>query len=86
MTSRYGRPVLVEHWFNGQWGWARRDIWLHQDGRTWRVVAQKRLRAEDQVERAGLSETEARALVDRLMDWTPGMDRSAWSKLPLPKR
>lgn len=67
---------IVEHWFNGQWGWARADVWLHRDGDRWTVVAQERLRVEGELRYTELTEAQARAYVRHLLRTVAvGVDR-----------
>ncbi|GAB7039691.1 MULTISPECIES: hypothetical protein [Catenuloplanes] len=73
----------VEHWFNGQWGMARKDVLLERDpDGTWAVVGVSRWgqRREERVQWRGLTEDRARRGVDYLIGWAPG-PRSKWRPL-----
>ena len=70
--------VLVEHWWNRQWGWARRDIRVYRDGDVWTVVGQER--QAEVVRYVDLTEVEVPEVVDHLIRHTPG-PRSNWRKL-----
>lgn len=69
---------LVEHHWNGQWGWARLDIYLHRDGDTWTVRATQRqgLWGDDRWE--GLDETRAHRYVEELKASAPGLRPWKW--------
>lgn len=59
---------LQEHWWNGQWGWARLDIYLERDGDTWRVRALENYGKPgyQTLVYEGMTEVQARRYVDRL--------------------
>jgi hypothetical protein len=62
----------VEHHWNGQWGWARLDVYLERDGDRWKVRALQWLGRHGNDEWANLGEARARWYVQRLLDTAPG--------------
>jgi hypothetical protein len=76
---------LVEHWFNQQWGWARKDIWLGHDGDRWHVWWCTRLEYEQGRKRFDMTEDDARLLVDYLKRAAP-TDYRRWSDIGITRR
>lgn len=69
MASEYGD--LEQHWWNQQWGWARKDIWVHRQGGRWHILWCSRLDHDDMFKRLNTSETVANAYVARLIAIAP---------------
>lgn len=67
-----------EHWWNGQWGWARLDIYLEHDGDRWRVRALQRLGRDGADVWDNLSEERARRYVEVLKREAPGLEPWPW--------
>jgi len=77
---------VVERWWNGGWGrLVRRDIELARDGDRWQVTWWTGSDRDHAKQERGLSEADARALVDRCIKWAPG-PRSQWKDLGPPVR
>lgn len=67
-----------QHWWNGQWGWARLDVYLERDGDQWTVRALQWLGRHGEDEWTNLSETRARWYVQRLLETAPGLEPWPW--------
>lgn len=67
-----------QHWWNGQWGWARLDIYLRRDGDRWQVQALQRqgLWGDDVWD--DLDEERARRYVEILKRDAPGLEPWPW--------
>jgi hypothetical protein len=61
----------VEHWWNGQWGWARLDIYLERVGSRWQVRALERLGETQELTYSDLTAAQARAYVQHLLRTAP---------------
>jgi hypothetical protein len=68
----------VEHHWNGQWGWARLDIYLERDGDLWTVRALQRQGLWGEDVWAGLDEPRARRYVEILKRDAPGLEPWHW--------
>lgn len=76
---------VVERWWNGGWGrLVRRDVELARDGDRWQVTWWSGSDRDHAKQQSGLSEADARGLVDRCIRWAPG-PRSQWRNLGPPK-
>lgn len=69
---------LVEHWWNGQWGWGRLDIYLHRDGDRWRVRALQRKGETGEDEWVLDGEARAHRYVRELKEKAPGLEPWPW--------
>jgi hypothetical protein len=58
---------VVGRWWNGKFGWARRDIWLYTNGVAWRVEANENTRKDGPWARDYAGEAEARELVKAML-------------------
>lgn len=68
VASEYGD--LINHWWNGQWGGARKDIWVYRDKDRWNVIWYSRA-DKQRFKRLNTSEIVARAYVKRLIEIAP---------------
>jgi hypothetical protein len=62
---------LLGRWWNGQWGNARRDIWLTGDGKSWHVRGRHGGADGPEVQYEYDQEWAARAMVDQLINAAP---------------
>lgn len=70
------RPEV--HLWNGQWGWARLDIYLERDGDVWRVRASQWLGRYGEDVWDNLTEERARRYVEVLKRDAPGLEPWPW--------
>lgn len=76
---------LVERWWNGGWGGARRDIWLGRDGDRWHLWWCERLDLDAGQKRLNLPEETARRYVENLKRTAPG-EYERWRQLRIEHR
>ena len=76
----------VEHWFNRQWKWARRDVYLHRDGQRWYVEACRgSTDRRTTVTHDFGDEAQARQMVQHLLTAAPE-GQGDWAMMPSPRR
>ena len=75
----------VEHWFNRRWGLSRYDVFLLRTPTGWQVLGRRGGADGKEVAHYFDDESQARAMLQRMMDTVPA-ELANWAKMSPPRR